>query len=282
HRLVARPDSVLVAHRAERRAVVRVHGPHYVKVVRPERTADVVAPLRQVRADGLRVPRVLDADERRGLVTLSEVAGPTLLERLADRTLDDEELATDAKRVGVAVRALHEHPAGPAREVHGPDAEVASARRWLDAASEHGLLDPSAWRDRLDDVAARLPAVPDEPALLHRDLHDKQLVLQPDEPVGLLDLDLAAYGDPALDLSNLLVHLDLRARQGLCTEARAAQCSLSLLEGYSPDAALLRRLPAYAAGTRLRLAGVYSFRAAPAGLVDELIRKVDEVGSSWL
>ncbi|WP_396134697.1 phosphotransferase [Cellulomonas sp. ATA003] len=49
---------------------------------------------------------------------------------------------------------------------------------------------------------------------VHRDLHDKQLLVDGSGGIGLLDFDLAAAGEAALDLANLLVHLELRVHQG--------------------------------------------------------------------
>jgi aminoglycoside phosphotransferase (APT) family kinase protein len=53
---------------------------------------------------------------------------------------------------------------------------------------------------------------------LHRDLHDKQLILD-ETGVGLIDFDLAALGDPSLDLANLVVHLQGREAQGRCRDS---------------------------------------------------------------
>ncbi len=272
--LVASPGAALVVHRPERRAVVRLGTDRYVKVVRPGRTAAVSLPLRRVPPDGLRVPEVLDVDDDAGLVTLGAVAGPTLLERLGAPGPDDTALIEDTRRLGRAVRRLHDHTTRPWRPLHDRAAELLTARRWLEAASGHGLLDPVVWRPLLDRVGSRLPAIEGAPSLLHRDLHDKQVILGPGADVGLLDLDLVVHGDPALDLANLLVHLDLRSRQGICARQRAEGCASAFLEGYAPDAALVRRIPAYAACSRLRLAGVYCFREEPASLVAGLLRDV--------
>jgi aminoglycoside phosphotransferase (APT) family kinase protein len=271
HEIVDRPAAVLVSHRPDRRAVVRLGGHRYARVVRPGHTSTVVSPLMEARPHGVRVPVVLHADDQRGVVTISEMSGRTLRERLSDPALSDEELATDGKQVGAAVRTLHGHHARVSRLVHDGTAEMAAAQRWLTAAADFGLLDPAAWQAREAQVATMLAETPPALALLHRDLHDTQIVLHDGEPVALLDLDLATYGDPALDLANLLVHIDLRARQGLCTERRARMCGTAVVEGYSPDPDLMRRLPAYAASTRLRLAGVYSFRETASGLVDDLL-----------
>jgi hypothetical protein len=274
--LVAQPGAELVAHRPDRRAVVRVGCDRYVKVVRPGRTGDVVRPLTQDHPDGIRVPRVLDTDDDSGLVTLSAVPGKTLHRRLAERTTGDQELAVQVKQVGAAVRVWHDQGARAPVVVHDGAAETANAYRWLEAAGRYGLLHPTRWGGRLALAASRLSGSPAELVLLHRDLHDKQVLLEDAEPVGLLDLDLAACGDPALDLANLLVHFELRALQGHCSDARARVCAAALLEGYSPGPALLGRLGAYASATRLRLAGLYCFRPSPTGLVDDLVQRFDE------
>jgi aminoglycoside phosphotransferase (APT) family kinase protein len=87
-----------------------------------------------------------------------------------------------------------------------------------------------------------------------------------DGVVGVLDLDLAATGEPALDLANLLVHLELRSLQGLCPGARARACAGAVVDGYDPGLDTWRRVSAYALTTRLRLAAVYAFRPGSAGI----------------
>lgn len=90
----------------------------------------------------------------------------------------------------------------------------------------------------------------------------------------MLDFDTLAAGEGALDLANLLVHLELRALQGHCTAARAAELAAAVLDGYEPDRTVRDRLAAYAAATRLRLCAVYRFRpgaeTAVAGLRERL------------
>ena len=96
---------------------------------------------------------------------------------------------------------------------------------------------------------------------LHRDLHDKQ-ALWDGERLHLLDLDTAARGEAALDLANLLVHVELRHAQGLLSRPDEIRDALQ-----PPVDALRispRRLDAYAQATRLRLAFLYSFRPASA------------------
>lgn len=270
-RLLLHEDATLVAHRPERRAVVRLGADRYAKVVRSGRTQGVVAPLRLLHLDGVRLPEVVSVNDRRGVVTVSAVPGRTMLEQTRDPAVPDDGLAAQVAGVGAAVRRLHEHAGGLHRSEHDGAAELAAAQRWLVAAHEHQLLPDHRWRRALEAVAARIPDPPRRPSLLHRDLHDKQVVLSPGADVGLLDLDLVARGDPAVDLANLLAHVDLRVRQGLCSPARGERLGAALLDGYAPGTDVVDRLGPYVALTRLRLAGVYSFRPSPPGLVDDLL-----------
>src|SRR5699024_2132235 len=101
---------------------------------------------------------------------------------------------------------------------------------------------------------------PTEPALIHRDLHDKQILWQPDAPPGLLDVDTATLGDPALDIANLRTHATWRELQGLWSAEQSAVVReeidrTALRLDILPDA-----LAAYESGTTARLACVYAFR----------------------
>ena len=102
--------------------------------------------------------------------------------------------------------------------------------------------------------------------LIHRDLHDGPFLLATDAAgdftdngVGLLDFDLMAAGDPALDLANLVEHLLLRRRQGVLADAESAV--EALLTGYQPDKDTTSRVATYRALAARRLAAVYAFRA---------------------
>ena len=94
---------------------------------------------------------------------------------------------------------------------------------------------------------------PCPPGLLHRDLHDGQILLAPDGTIGLLDADTLARGEPALDLGNLVAHLERFAPD-------PAAATDALLDGYDPPADTARRLGAYTDAARLRLDCVYAFR----------------------
>ena len=269
--LVARPGTCLVAHRPERRAVVRGADGSYTKVVRPGRTADVARGLDLLGGSPPPVPRVLGADDPAGTVTLAPLPGTTLHERLLDPGLADDELAGDAYAAGRALAGLHRCLVPTGRPPHTPDAELAAARRWLDPAAVFAGLPADRWHPTYRRAAVQLSGAPGPTVLVHRDLHDKQLLVGPDGRIGVLDLDLATAGEAALDLANLLVHLRLRTLQGACGPGRSERCRDALLDGYAADPRVRDRLTAYAAVTWLRLAGVYALRAAPAAVVASLL-----------
>ena len=117
-------------------------------------------------------------------------------------------------------------------------------RRWPEyAPMVKALLDGMAQREHAlrGDV---------EPTAVHRDFHLRQLFFDAGE-VGLIDWDLFARGDPALDVGNFLVYLETHLTTSLASQARMA-----FLAGYGsgPLAAMLRRIPLYQAFTYLRLA----------------------------
>lgn len=278
--LANRQGSLLVSHRAERRGVVRLADGDFVKVVPPEKVAAVVTGCSVTSANpSLALPRVVGVDPESGTVTTAAMSGRTLESRLTDSNLSDDELVTDAKAVGAALREFHEEgPLPTALPRHDTAAELAVTERWLNAATGFGLVDPDRWTSTLARAVDLLDERPTDPVRVHRDLHDKQLVLEVDQPVGLLDLDLVTSGEAAVDIANLLVHLELRHRLGGCTTTRAERCAEAFLTGYAPTEPTLARIGGYMTTTRLRLAGVYAFRDSPQGLLDDLVDSCFEKG----
>ncbi|GAA3763586.1 aminoglycoside phosphotransferase (APT) family kinase protein [Spinactinospora alkalitolerans] len=261
HGLVARADARLIAHRPERRAVVRT-AEGYAKVVRPERVADLVSRCERAAryADGaFTVPELIRAEDS-GVTLWSALPGEPLHELSRATRVGDPLLAW--YRAGAALAALHAVPAdgggGVGPGAHTPADERAAVLRWLGPARRFGLLpdvDPEpALAPLFEADAARIGPV-------HRDCYDKQFVADPaDERIGLLDMDTLTTGEPALDAANVLVHIALRRAQGRLTPGRAEAFRSAFLSGLRPDRETHERIPAYAAAARLRLAGVYAFR----------------------
>ncbi|WP_026874989.1 hypothetical protein [Jiangella gansuensis] len=269
--LVRRPGSRLLVHRPERRAVVRLRWDGevaYAKVVRPGRSADLAERLGTLGGGPFAVPRVLDHRPDDGVVVLSELPGPTLHEAGAEPGRD---VTAAWRSAGEALRHLQDGAGGPVPGArHDAADEVTVSARWATAAADFGLLPAAAVADALDGTSPLVSSPPGPEGVLHRDLHDKQLVLSPDG-LGLLDLDTLAVGERALDVANLLVHLDLRVAQGLLTARRSALARAAFLDGAALDARTSRRVPAYAWAARVRLAGVYAFRPRWRRLAAELL-----------
>ena len=102
-----------------------------------------------------------------------------------------------------------------------------------------------------------------EPTVIHRDFYERQLLIT-DESISVLDLDTLAYGDPCLDLGNLLAHLCLAAfvsgvdRQDLSTLASTA------LRSYAVHGGVLNRdaLAFYWASALFRIGTIHFQRCA--------------------
>ncbi|WP_380168768.1 hypothetical protein [Jannaschia sp. R86511] len=266
--LVADPGVTLVAHRPERRAVVRAaDGTSFTKVVRSEQV-DALAASARWQAPGLQVPEVLAVDREAGTVITAAVPGRTLHDLGARAT------AQAWWQVGRAVAALHAAPAPAHAREHRLGTEADVTRTWLERAVRHGAMAPGRVAAMWDGCAAALerlgggaPTV--APVTTHRDLHDKQVLLAGDDTAGwsvsVIDLDLLAVAEPGLDLANLLVHLLLRDRQAALRSAgsapaRAGDAAEAFLAGYGPvpDLGRVADLAVLAAA---RVAAVYAFRA---------------------
>ncbi len=262
--LVGEPGSELVVHRPERRAVVRLRrggSTTYRKVTRPGRRAHLPG---GVELGAVRVPAIVTHDVATGILELAELPGRSLHELLGDVEVSEGEIVTAFRAAGEALAVLHAAEPGSGLARHDVVAEWEVAERWVAHALGHGVVHADAvgpaaaladLRTRLDRREGKVRTT-----LVHRDLHDKQMLVADGDEVGVLDLDTLALGDPALDLANLLVHLELRVLQGWCDPGRATAAASALLEGYRPPRSLRDGLDAYAAATRLRLACLYSFR----------------------
>jgi len=269
--VLARPGAQLRSHRAGRRAVVALPD-RYVKVVRPAKLPGVLAGARAALAlagesrGRWRAPDVLAVDDALGLVELAPLPGRTLHALLG---LGPSAAARAAGAAGGAVGALHATAGATLAAVHDPAAEHRVLADWCGhlAAVDRSLAERAAARA----AALEIP----EPAALapvHRDLHDRQVLLDGDA-VGLLDFDTVVRGDPSLDVANLLVHVELRVLQGACSPPAAEAAARAFLGALlvAPPASALA---AYADAARVRLACVYRLRPRWAHLAPALLHRV--------
>jgi Phosphotransferase enzyme family len=274
--LLAQPEPTLLVHRPEQRAVVRLAGsptPTYARVVRPSRLESLLTTVDRARgvADGaFTTPALLEVDRGSGVGVFESLPGAALHELLGC-----DEALRQAPAIGRALRTLHAAEARPGTDRHGPDAEARVLWMWVRRLPRYAASLARPAREAAVSVGEALrPARPVRLAPAHRDLHDKQIFLDGGPSVGLLDFDTLTAAEPALDLGNLLVHLELRATQGDCDWGWAGRMAEGLLEGYGTPWSGEDRLSAYADATRVRLACVYAFRPRWTGVSAALLSRV--------
>lgn len=215
------------------------------------RSAALHAALRQRGFDGqadhgLRVPPALGLLPSLGLWLQGLEPGTPSTRLWLDRRRPAGERTALAARIGRALAALHRD--GPASDRRWtPDDEREVLRRSLQqAAARLPALAPrlNALLEACDTVAAGLSrrAASHLERGIHRDFHPDQ-VLVDGERLVLVDLDLHAQGDPALDAGNFAAHLhelalrELGDAHALDAEQRAFETAfLAASPGCTPAA----------------------------------------------
>lgn len=259
----------LLVHRYGRRAVVRSGG-LYVKLVAPGKAAAVASAhdlaVRSLSGTGIAVPAVVARDG--GSVTMSTVPGVSfhdLGRRSGPEALSQWSRAWQAwgSEWPQFTAAAGPAAARPVVTRHTARDEAQTLSRWVDHAASFAALGVSDARLRRarDRVVEMLSEAAEPAVLAHRDLHDKQLLFDPHAgSVGMIDCDTLSFAEPALDLANLLVHLDFRVAQSLLTAEAASVGKHCVLDVAGSMRVSPGRLEAYAAATALRLACIYAFR----------------------
>lgn len=257
---VVAAGGALLAHRPNRRAVVRTAAGRFLKLTRPGRAFELARRhelLAAVLAGQARVPPVLSVTDDR--LELGPLHGDEPLDH-AGRASSAWERGWEA--TGACLAQLATGPRGLDLPTHDATAEVEVTETWVHRAVAAGRLPP---RDLGPSLLPLHDGAESPTGLAHRDLHDGQLLFGSGRP-GILDADTLAYAEPALDLANLLVHLDLRVDQGRLSSIDRHRAAAALLVGAAPDDATRQRLPHHQLACRLRLAGVYAFRPRWHGL----------------
>ena len=277
----------LVSHRPGKRAVVRLRDGSFAKCVRDGKASDVIAG--QCRAVGFlpdfALPQVLTSDS--STVVLSVVPGVELHD---PAELGEEWSRAWAESLDAWAQAkAHPTNTGPAAAPTATAApKLSTAMPFHGAADEVKVL--HLWRERarplfetarpartktlladVDELIAEVTVELDEGTasakdgsigLIHRDLHDKQIMWDPISGPGLLDVDTACRGERALDLGNLRAHARWRTEQGLWTLAEAAVVIDEIARVASAAGIDPARVSVYEKATLIRLACVYAFRPA--------------------
>lgn len=265
--------AVVVGHRFGRRAVVR-RPDGYTKVVRPARVEAVLARHRTVAIalaprGAFAVPEVTGTDVDLGAVTFAPAAGSPML--------DSRDPVGAAARTGSALGHLAASAPGDLPG-HSAADEAAVLDRWAGAALRFATVPPRLV-DRfvlgVEEAADRLRRLDGRPVVVaHRDLHDGQVLVDGHRRPVLLDLDTAAYADPALDVGNLLAHVDLARHERRLVPEMADAVASAFVDGRGLDASDAEAVEVYRRTAVLRLVAVHSFRpptrAAGFALLDRM------------
>ena len=147
------------------------------------------------------VPRPLGCLPQWNMTLQEEAPG-----KLLSLALEEPDAPRSVNQVAEALFGLHRSGVKPHR-AHAISDELEILRGRLDDAAERA----PAWRDRIaavwqsaSRIAGQLPPV--RALGIHRDFYPDQVMID-DDRTTLLDLDLFALGDPALDVGNFSAHL---------------------------------------------------------------------------
>lgn len=251
----------LIAHRPGRRAVVQIHdGRSYAKIVpsgKAPRVADAHGRGRSF-VSGFRLPAMVPHQfDPASVVCFSALRGRSFSALGGDPRLTDTEWAAAWEAWSDGWVASVRTADSDGLPIHGIAEEKAVLRMW---AARSSPLFREGTPDVVDRVAARLDAAGSPSALSHRDLHDGQLLWDPDEGVGLIDLDTCSRADPGLDLGNLAAHIDFAVTQGRWPGERASIALESVLHTSNALGVEPHRLAAWRIAARLRVACVNVLR----------------------
>jgi aminoglycoside phosphotransferase (APT) family kinase protein len=203
----------------------------------------------------LSLPKPLFYDPESRFLAQSRVAGIPYPELLGE-----DDIRPYFQRAGEALAVLHRQRVRLGRTVWLED-------HLRDLIHPHPLELARRWPEYEPTVTALLRSMTElerawraaiEPVPLHRDFHLRQLFFEAGR-VGLIDWDLFARGDPALDVGNFLVYLQTHLAAPMAERASAA-----FLAGYGLGqvGASLPRVRFYQAFTYLRLASKSARRQA--------------------
>lgn len=256
-------DRRVLSYRPGRRLVIesnRDGRPCVLKGHRPGRVEDAgekhVLAERAAERGSFPVPRLLGREAERAALRFERVEGR--------RPSIDVRSAADFHALGSALARFQVELPAEGLQAFGVRDELGVVDEWRRRVELATGTLPESWtegRRMLDDRAGELP--PARLGACHRDLHDGQVLVAPSGPL-VLDFDLLCRADLALDPANLLVHLELRALQGLRgADARGVRvASAAFLDGLGPaaDEGFGARLAFYQATSFLRLSLLYSLR----------------------
>jgi aminoglycoside phosphotransferase (APT) family kinase protein len=277
-----RPEAALVSHRPGRRAVVRVDAPtqtSFIKIVEPARIDRLITTLRTAataEGDDLRVPHITAIDEPHGCLEMTSIPGDPL-----SSIHEGESFSRALEAAGAALRLLHNArpPESWTARCHGPEAEFESLSRWLDFATTFAPDVAKRARPLIESLRASMPEAGLE-TMIHRDFHEGQVIVT-EGRAGIIDFETLALGDSALDIGNMIAHLEWRSLTTRDVKSRTVQWTASLLSGYAgqpsdslPGFTTVASIDWYRRMSHVRLLCVHAFRP---GSLAALRRALDDL-----
>lgn len=194
----------LLGHRLGKRAVIRISGSERSVIVKLMKQRSDLGTTTYRVAQGFPaqplIPRPLGILADRNGVVWEDLGGVGVSQW--------DPLPAPSGTVIAALRRFHRVRPVPGVWRHGSEAEIGIVRRH---AALIAIVRPDLDVNRAAaDVCEALSVLATGGrALIHRDLHPGQIVAD-GSSVRFLDLDTVAIGDPAVDVGNLVAHLDLR------------------------------------------------------------------------
>lgn len=263
----------LLAWRLGSRAIFRLGSGHFAKVFRKDRHTLMRWEFLKSNSTGnrIQIPEVTDWDSKNKVLTVKAAPGDSLNAIWKSGVWKNQHLQTIIQildMLGTTKNAadLPEHSIADEIEILEKRLQV----------FQRVLKDPSPKvPDLVKEVILRLQNLPTSPSVVcHRDFHDKQVLVSNDQ-ITLLDLDLLAKSDPALDAGNILAHLRLRSLQGLPVPWE--NCVASISQWMQSREIQEERLRAWTASTFARLLLIYSRRKRPKELLHTLESDLEEL-----
>lgn len=276
--LLERPGAELVTHRPGRRAVVRFDGETgtvYGRALRPKRIKPIADALTWIGREGQSLfgdTTPVERDDTLGIVVCRELPGQAM-EDLAGRC--PVRYIDAAARLGEALTSTRITPPDWL-PTHSSADEVAllSAK----ARELHAYLPLLASRAEtvLKQLGPRLLAHPTDLGLIHRDLYDRQVLVDEDGSVRVIDLDTLARGEPALDVGNMVAHFELRGLLEPHLHRVMARAAAAFTAAAGPGLQSPERVEDYASAARLRLAMLFALRPDHAEVAAVLLERVEQ------
>lgn len=230
----ANPSVELLAYKPERRLVVKVtdEDKHAVLKFYNGDFEKVYRKAKQVNsAEAIRTSRVLNHQERYGVMALEWLEGSLLCNRLGSEAFD----RTQLEIVGASLATLHQ------QKIDFPTPLPDVYNHYVQVLVDYlGYLQPNL-KNRLYTLLEQTAiSQGDSLVPLHGDFHSKQILVHKDS-IALIDFDEAHRGAAAYDVGLFTAHLEVDAVRGFLSVNDAEAMKEHFLQGYEEVAGILPR-----------------------------------------